>query len=255
MQSLFRYRELIRNLVLKDLKLKYRDSVLGFLWSLANPLLLILVYSFVFGHILRGGPPNFAYFLMVGILPWNFLAQSLMMCTGSILDNGNLIRKVALPMEVFPVATVLFNLAQYVCALIVFFPMAWLFFKVPVAWSWINFLPVLALQILFTLGLCFFISAATVFYRDVRHFTEIFLMLSFWLTPIIYDVQSAPATLKKVLYMNPFSYFILGYQDALYRNTFSSPEQWLAITSLAIVSVAAGYTLFMVCKARFAEEA
>ena len=255
MQSLFRYRELIRNLVLEDLKLKYRDSVLGFLWSLANPLLLILVYSFVFGHILRGGPPNFAYFLMVGILPWNFFAQSLMMSTGSILDNGNLIRKVALPMEVFPVATVLFNLAQFLFAMVVFFPMAWLFFKVPVGWSWINFLPVLALQILFTLGLCFFISAATVFYRDVRHFTEIFLMLFFWLTPIIYDVQSAPATLKKVLYMNPFSYFILGYQDALYRNTFSSLEQWLAITSLAIVSVAAGYTLFMVCKARFAEEA
>ena len=152
-------------------------------------------------------------------------------------------------------ATVLFNLAQFLFAMVVFFPMAWLFFKVPVGWSWINFLPVLALQILFTLGLCFFISAATVFYRDVRHFTEIFLMLFFWLTPIIYDVQSAPATLKKVLYMNPFSYFILGYQDALYRNTFSSLEQWLAITSLAIVSVAAGYTLFMVCKARFAEEA
>ena len=121
MQSLFRYRELIRNLVLKDLKLKYRDSVLGFLWSLANPLLLILVYSFVFGHILRGGPPNFAYFLMVGILPWNFFAQSLMMSTGSILDNGNLIRKVALPMEVFPVATALFNLAQFLFVMVFFF--------------------------------------------------------------------------------------------------------------------------------------
>lgn len=242
-------------MVIKDLKLKYRDSVLGFLWSLANPLLLIFVYSFVFGHILRGGPENFAYFLMVGILPWNFFAQSLMMSTGSILDNGNLIRKVALPMEVFPIATVFFNLAQYVFALIVFFPMAWFFFKVPVAWSWINFLPILGLQILFTLGLCFIISTATVFYRDVRHFTEIFLMLFFWLTPIIYDVQSAPAALKKVLYMNPFSYFILGYQDALYHNIFSSSEHWLAITSLAIVSLAAGYTLFMVCKPRFAEEA
>ncbi len=124
MRDLYNYRELIRNLVLKDLKLKYRDSVLGFLWSLANPLLLILVYSFVFGHILRGGPPDFAYFLMVGILPWNFFAQSLMMSTGSIIDNGNLLRKVALPMEVFPVTTVLFNLAQFVLALAVFFPMA-----------------------------------------------------------------------------------------------------------------------------------
>src|SRR6266540_3608764 len=88
MQSLFRYRELIRNLVLKDLKLKYRDSVLGFLWSLANPLLLILVYSFAFGHILRGGPPNFAYFLMVGILPWNFFALS-PQCF--LIDHGSLV--------------------------------------------------------------------------------------------------------------------------------------------------------------------
>ena len=160
MKSVFRYRELVRNLVLKDLKLKYRDSVLGFIWSLANPLLVILVYSFVFRNILRGGTENFAYFLMVGILPWNFFAQSLMMSTGSILDNGSLIRKVALPMEVFPVATVLFNLAQFVLALIVFFPMALLFFKVSITWSWINFLPVLTLQILFTLGLSFIISAA-----------------------------------------------------------------------------------------------
>jgi ABC-2 type transport system permease protein len=255
MKSVILYRELIRNLVLKDLKLKYRDSVLGFVWSLANPLLLILVYSFVFGHILRGGPDNFAYFLMVGILPWNFFAQSLMMSTGSILDNGSLIRKVALPMEVFPVATVLFNLAQFIFALVVFFPMAWLFFKVPLAWSWINFLPVLALQVLFTLGLCFMISTATVFYRDVRHFTEILLMLLFWLTPIIYDLESAPATLKTVLYMNPLSYFVLAYQDALYRNVFSSPEQWLTVTSLAVISLALGYTLFTTCKTRFPEEA
>src|SRR6185295_8867518 len=113
-----------------------------------NPLLLILVYSFVFGHIMVGGPKNFAYFLMVGILPWNFFAQSLMMSTGSIIDNGNLIRKVALPMEVFPVATVLFNLAQFVLAMMIFFPMAWLFFEVPVTWSWINFVPILVLQIL-----------------------------------------------------------------------------------------------------------
>ena len=255
MRSLLRYRELIRNLVRKDLTLKYRDSVFGFLWSLANPLLLIVVYSFVFGHILRGGPENFAYFIMVGILPWNFFAQSLMMSTGSIVDNGNLIRKVALPMEVFPVATVFFNLAQLLFAMLVFFPMAWFFFNVPLTWSWLSFVPVLALQVLFTLGLCFIFSTATVFYRDVRHFTEIFLMLLFWLTPIIYDVQVAPETLRTALYMNPVSHFVLRYQDALYRDVFVSASQWLVVASIAVVSLAAGYTLFTACKARFAEEA
>jgi ABC-2 type transport system permease protein len=255
MGALYRYRELIRNLVLKDLKLKYRDSVLGFVWSLANPLLLILVYSFVFGHILRGGPPNFAYFLMVGILPWNFSAQSLMMSTGSILDNGTLIRKVALPMEVFPITTVLFNLAQFMFALVVFFPMAWLFFKVPVAWSWVSFFPILVLQVFFTLGLSFIISTATVFYRDVRHFTEIFLTLLFWLTPVVYDIHAAGPVLKQVLYMNPISYFVLAYQDTLYRNVFLSFEQVLVLASLAVFSLAGGYTLFAVSKTRFPEEA
>jgi|SRR5215510_4946033 len=254
MISVFRYRELIRNLVLKDLKLKYRDSALGFLWSLANPLLLILVYSFVFGHLFPGGPPNFAYFLMVGILPWNFFAQSLMMSTGSIIDNGNLIRKVALPMEVFPIATVLFNLAQFLLALIVFFPMALLFFKVSVAWSWITFIAILALHILFTLGMCFIVSTATVFYRDIRHFTDIILMLLFWLTPIIYDAQSVPASLRTVLYTNPLSYFILAYQEALYRNIFPSPYALMVLLTLTFVSLGLGYSLFLICKIRFAEE-
>lgn len=254
MISLVHYRELVRNLVIKDLKLKYRDSVLGFVWSLANPLLLILVYSFVFGHILRSGPANFAYFIMIGILPWNFFAQSLMMSTGSILDNGNLIRKVALPMEVFPLATVLFNLAQFLFALVVFFPMALFFFKVPLALSWLSFFLILALQILFTLGVCFILSTATVFYRDVRHFTEILLLLLFWLTPIVYDIEAVPASLKSVIHLNPLSYFILAYQDALYRNNFLSLEQLMALVTMTAVVLGAGYALFMGLKLRFPEE-
>ena len=210
-------------------------TAFGLLWSMVTPLLLIIVYNFVFGHLLRGGPANFAYFLMVGILLWNFFAQSLMMSTGSILDNGNLIRKVALPMEIFPVATVLFNCAQVLFALVVFFPMAFLFFKVPVAFSWINFLPVLTLQIFFTLGTCFMFSTANVFYRDVRHFTVILLIMLFWITPIIYNVQTVPASLRTAINMNPMTYFILAYQDALYRNTFLPPDRLMVIHSLTLL--------------------
>ena len=101
MKSLCRYRELIRNLVVKELKLKYRDSSFGFLWSLANPILVISLYSFVFAHLLRVGVERFPYFLMIGILAWNFFAQYLIMLTGAIFENSNLIRKVAVPMEGF----------------------------------------------------------------------------------------------------------------------------------------------------------
>ena len=254
MKSLFRYRELVRNLVVKDLKLKYRDSTIGFLWSLVNPLLLILVYSFVFSHILRVDIPNFSYFLLIGILPWNFFAQSIMMSTGAILDNGSLIRKVAMPMEVFPVATVLFNLAQFVLALLVFLPMALLFFQVTMGWVTLWFLPLLVLHVLFIVGLSFMISTATVFYRDVRHFVEIALTLLFWLTPIIYDVSNVPESLRSVIYLNPQSFFTLSYQDILYRQTAPESSRFAILSALTATSLLIGCRVNYAYKSRFAEE-
>ena len=254
MRALLAYRELIRNLVIKDLKLKYRDSVLGFLWSLANPLLLILVYSFVFSHILKTTIVNFSYFLLIGILPWNFFAQSMMMSTGSILENGGLIRKVAIPMEVFPVATVLFNLAQFGLALIVFVPMTVLFFQVPMSLVTLWFFPLLILHMLFTLGLSFVISTATVFYRDVRHFIEIALLLLFWLTPIIYDVKDIPESLQSAIYLNPQSFFTLSYQDILYRQAVPDISRFTILMLLTASSLLIGYKVHRSYKARFAEE-
>ena len=254
MKSLFRYRELVRNLVVKDLKLKYRDSTIGFLWSLVNPLLLILVYSFVFSHILRVDIPNFSYFLLIGILPWNFFSQSLMMSTGAILDNGSLIRKVAMPIEVFPVATVLFNLAQFVLALLVFLPMALLFFQVTMRWVTLWFVPLLVLHVLFIVGLSFVISTVTVFYRDVRHFVEIALMLLFWLTPIIYDVSTVPESLRSVIYLNPQSFFILSYQDILYRQMAPESSRFAILSTLTATSLLIGYRVNHAYKSRLAEE-
>jgi len=252
---LFSYLELVRNLVLKDLKLKYRDSAFGFLWSLANPLLLIVVYSFVFTQMIRVDIPSFPYFLLVGILPWNFFAASLMMSTGSVIDNANLIRKVWLPIEVFPVATVLFNLAQFLLALIVLLPAAMLLFGAAFSWALAAFVPLLILHILFTLGLCFFFSTATVFFRDVRHFTEIFLMLLFWLTPIVYDIQRLPRSLQSAVLMNPASLFITGYQDIFYRQALPDPWSMTALCLVSLVTLFAGYTVFRSFKLRFAEEA
>lgn len=253
MKLLLLYRELIRNLVVKDLKIKYRDSTIGFLWSLANPLLLIIVYTFVFNHILKGSIPNYTYFLLIGILPWNFFAQSVMMSTGSILENGGLIRKVAMPMEVFPVATVLFNLAQFALALVVFVPMSLLFFQVPMAWVTLWFFPVLILHTLFTVGLSFMISTATVFFRDVRHFVEIALMLLFWLTPIIYDIGNVPESLRSVIYLNPQSFFILSYQDVVFRQVAPEYSRVAILIVLAASSFVIGYRVHLRYKTRFAE--
>jgi len=254
MKQLFRYRELIKNLVLKDLKLKYRDSTLGFLWSLANPLLLILVYSFVFTRVLRVDIPSFPYFLLVGILPWNFFANSLTMSTGSVLDNSALIRKVWLPIEVFPIATVLFNLVQYLLALAVLLPVGLLIFQVSLTWAVLAFVPVLILHVVFTLGLCFLFSSATVFYRDIKHFTEIFLMLLFWLTPIVYDVRVLPESVRRTISMNPFSFFIAAYQDIFYRHGSPEFSGFLILFSLSFLSLALGYGVFATFRSQLAEE-
>jgi ABC-2 type transport system permease protein len=254
MTQIFHYRELIKNLVLKDLKLKYRGSALGFLWSLANPLMMILVYNFVFTRMLRVDVPNFTLFLLVGFLPWGFFSQSVMMATGSILDSGNLLRKVQLPSEVFPVATVLFNLVQFLLALAVLLPLGMILFRIPLSWLLIVFFPILALHVLFTLGLSFLVATATVYYRDVKHFTEIFMMLLFWFTPIIYDVRSLPEHLQTIVHLNPVSFFIVGYQDVLYRQTFPDGDNLLLELLASVLSLALGYALFRSCKARFPEE-
>jgi lipopolysaccharide transport system permease protein len=116
------------------------------------------------------------------------------------------------------------------------------------------FFPILVLHVLFTLGACFVVATATVFYRDVRHFTEILLMLLFWLTPIIYDVRSITPALQSVIYLNPISFFTLGYQNALYHNVFPSLQDLAVLTMLTVLMMVMGYVPFMLLKPRFAEE-
>lgn len=252
--SFWRYRELVKNLVLMNLKLKYRDSVFGFLWSLANPLLLIVVYTLAFKYILRVGTPNFAFFLLVGILPWVFFANSLSIATGAIVDNGGLIKKVSFPLAVLPVASVLFAFSQYLLTLLVFLPTAFLFFKVTPSWTMVSFIPFVGLQLVFTIGLALLLSASTVFFRDVRHFVEILLMFLFWLTPIIYELASVPDFLRTVISLSPLAPFIVSYQEMFYYGTLPTVATGAMAGMYALVAVGLGYVVFEASAGRFAEE-
>ena len=131
--ALFRYRTLLRKLVLKDLKLKYRGSVLGFLWSLVNPLVMIGVYSFAFRFIMHNGTEGFVFLVLLGILAWTFFSSSAMMSTGAIVDSGSLLKSVFFPRAILPIATVLFNLTQYLLMVVVFLPIMLIVFRVPPA--------------------------------------------------------------------------------------------------------------------------
>jgi ABC-type polysaccharide/polyol phosphate export permease len=252
--ELFRYRALVKNLVFKDLKLKYRDSVFGAIWSLLNPLLLILVYTLAFKYILRIPMENYAYFLLVGLLPWNFFSSSLIASTQAITGNSNLIRKVYFPRETLPIATVLFTFFQLLLALAVFLPALVLVSGIKLHWTALLFAPLLLLHLLFTLGVALILATSTVFFRDVSHLTEVAVILLFWMTPIIYPVSMAPSELQTFFKLSPLAAFAIAYQEVLF---WGRVPEYLVVsvlvgaTALALFS---GHTLFRRYSPGFAEE-
>jgi lipopolysaccharide transport system permease protein len=252
--QLFRYRTLVRNLVFKDLKLKYRDSALGVVWSLLNPLLLLVVYTVAFKYILQVPTENYSYFLLAGLLPWNFFSSSLVASTQAITGNAGLIRKVYFPRETLPIATVLFTLSQLLLALSVFLPALLLVSGAGLHWTAVLFVPLLLLHVLFTLGLAFVLSTCTVFFRDVTHLTEVAVILLFWMTPIIYPVTMAPPTLQRFFKLSPLAAFAIAYQDVLFWGRV--PEGIVLSTLLGWTAAAllGGYTLFRRFSPAFAEE-
>jgi len=245
---------LLKNLVLMNLKLKYRDSVFGFLWSLANPLLLIAVYSLAFKYILKVPTPNYAFFLLIGILPWVFFANALTMATGCIVDNANLIKKVFFPRLIIPVAAVLFNFIQYLLTFLVFLAAMFLLFRIAPTWPMLLFGVFLGLQTIFTVGLGMLLAIGTVFFRDIRHFVEVLLLLLFWLTPIIYEYPALPASLQALVGLSPLAPFVIAYQQVFYYAHIPPPALWLQACLYAVVAFAAGYAVFQRYAPRLAEE-
>jgi len=250
-----RFRALIKNLVFKDLKLKYRDSVLGVVWSLLNPLLMLLVYTLAFKFILRVPMENYAFFLLAGLLPWNFFASSLTASTQAIVRDAGLIRKVYFPREVLPIATVLFTFSQLLLALAVFVPALLWVSGGRLNWPAVLVVPVLLLHLLFTLGIGFILALGTVFFRDVAHLTEVAVILLFWLTPIIYPVTMAPAQLQVFFKLSPLAAFAMMYQDVLFWGRL--PESLVASTVLGWTAAAllGGHALFRRFSGNLAEEA
>jgi ABC-type polysaccharide/polyol phosphate export permease len=253
LQECLQYHSLILNLVLKDLKLKYRGSVLGVIWSLLRPLLLIGVYTLAFKFVVRIKMENYTFFLLVGLLPWNFFSGAAMAATDAIIDNANLIKKVYFPRETLPIATVLFNFAQFLLAMAVFIPLFFFMGAFSFHWTTCLFLPLLLLHLMFAIGLALLLSALTSSFRDVAHLTEVGVVLIFWVTPIIYPITMVPSEFQWVMKMSPLASFAIAYQEILFWGRI--PEL-LVLSSIIIWSAALlvlGYRVFKWFDPAFAE--
>ena len=258
-RQVVRYRALIQSLVARELKARYRGSVLGFFWSFVNPLLLLLVYTFVFTVVLPGAhPPElqpFALFMFCGILPWTWLSSSLLEASSVLISGGNLIRKVLFPAEVLPIVTVLAGLAHFCLGLPILAGFLF-YYRIPVAPTDLLWFPVIVLiQLILTLGLALLLSALTVHFRDIRDLLSNLLTLWFFATPIIYDLSQAPGPVRRLLNLNPFTHLAVSYQEVLFRpGTFSQWRPLLSIGAASLLVLAFGYVVFDRLRDTLAEE-
>jgi ABC-type polysaccharide/polyol phosphate export permease len=259
LRQLFRYRALIQSLVARELTARYRGSVLGFFWSFVNPLLLLLIYTFVFTTIMpvaRGfGMDNFAVFMFCGILPWTWFSSSLLESSSVLISGGNLIRKVLFPAEVLPLVTVCAGLVHFclglliLAAFIAYYGVA----VTPVDLLWLPL--VITVQLMLTTGLALFLSAMTVHFRDIRDILSNLLTLWFFATPIIYPLTGAPEGVRRWLDLNPFTHLAVAYQEVLFvPGRFAPGRGFLALGAASVAVLLAGYVVFDRLRDTLAEE-
>jgi ABC-type polysaccharide/polyol phosphate export permease len=274
--QLGRYRGLIQSLVARELKARYRGSVLGFFWSFVNPLLLLLIYSVVFTYFLENraeGLQPYALFLFCGLLPWTWFSTSLNESASVLISGGNLIKKVLFPAEVLPIVSVLANMVHFLFGLPILaaFLVYYMFIHVPPpvdpagaapamarislhAAELIWFPVVVLIQLILTLGLSLLISALAVHYRDIKDILSNLLTFWFFATPIIYPIQYLPE-LKTFFDLNPFTHLAVSYQEILFfpDNAFGHVWWLLATGALSVGIFFAGYWVFDRLRDSFAE--
>ena len=253
-RGVLRYRELLRNLVLRDLQLKYRGSILGLVWSLMNPIVLVGASTFAFKYILRVGPDRYPFFALIGVLAWSFFTNSTNMSTRSMMDGAGLIKSVRFPRAILPIATVLFNLAQYLLAMAVYLPVMLAIYGAPRLLPFVAFPAVLLLQVGFTIGLAMLLSVATVYFRDIRHLVEVTLSVLFWTTPVLYPLAQASESLRNWILLSPLSPFIVSYHRIFFEGAWPEPMLWILASAYTAVSLAIGSTVFLALEDRLGEQ-
>jgi lipopolysaccharide transport system permease protein len=262
--EVWQYRELLVNLTVRDLKVRYKNSVLGIAWSLLNPILMMLVFTLVYTVLLgQNNRRDYAAFILCGLLPWYFFSGSIMGGTGSIVGNSYLIKKVYFPRVVLPTSIMLSNLVNFLIALPIYFVLSSL---LGVRFTpYVFFLPiVIVTEMIFIEGVSLLLATANVFYRDVQQIMEVLILAWFFLTPVIWDANTLPASrtimgmevpVQRLVYiLNPMASIISAYRDILYYGRPIAWDFFLRTVLTSLIVLVLGFVFFNRLKGRFAEE-
>ncbi len=214
--EILKFKEMIKSWTRKELKTRYKGSFLGFLWTFVNPLLQLVVYSIIFPFVMRFNQENYAMFLFVALIPWNFFTSSMQSSCGLIVWNSNMVTKVYFPREVLPISFTLSGVFNMLFSYAIVFPMLALF-RVPFTWN-LLWLPVLIIcQSILCLGLALLVSSVNVYFRDIEYIIGIAMMALYFLTPIMYDISNLPERLQRIMFINPMTGYIIMYRDVTFN--------------------------------------
>ncbi|MFD1884903.1 acyltransferase family protein [Paenibacillus wenxiniae] len=210
--EIYRYREMLRNMILKDLRTRYKGSMLGFLWTFMNPLLMLCIYTAVFSFIMKANIPHFPLFILIGLLPWNFFSQSITGGSRSMIHHADLMKKLYFPRAIIPLSVVGSNLINYLFTLMILIPALWLD-GISLTPALISFPVVLILQTLLILPIVMVASLATVYFRDLEHILGVMMLVGFYLTPILFPLSFIPAAYRWLFEYNPMTTIVQAYRE------------------------------------------
>lgn len=253
-RELYNYRQMIFSLVKRDLRGRYKGSVFGFLWTFLNPLLQLVVYTFVFSFLLKSEIENYYLFLFVALIPWLFFSTAITGGSGSVLHQSGMVTKIYFPREVLPISHVTSAFINMLYSFIVVFIVI-IIARVPVSPVALLYLPVVMIvEYFLALGITMLVSAITVYFRDLEFILSIFMMAWQYLTPVMYSVDIVPENLMKIFMLNPMTPITIAYRDILYYAKAPDLSTLLLAVGMSAVFMIIGFWAFGKLKKRFAEE-
>ncbi|MBD0305456.1 MAG: ABC transporter permease [Nitrospiraceae bacterium] len=246
-------RDLLRELVSRDMKLRYKRSVLGIVWSLINPLAQLLVFYFVFGVLLPLHVSHYSSFLFTGVLVWSWFQSSLLSATGAIVDNRELIKRPGFPVAILPTVSVTSHLVHFLLAVPIL--LGCILLDVGRLSGAIVAMPLMiAIQFIFTLSLSYLIATFHVTFRDTQYLLGVLLQLFFFLTPVFYDIAAIPERHRSLLRLNPMVHLVEGYRAILIHGKLPDQTSLLVLAVCSTVLLLIGSLVFKRASYRFVEE-
>lgn len=254
LKELYTYRALLWALTLRELKARYRASVLGFLWTFLNPTLSMAVYVLVFGVLMASDTPRFPYYIFSGLLPWIYFSSAVASGTSAVSERRDLLTKVRFPAQVLPATVVLTNAINFLLSVPLLIVLGLVYEQWP-TWHYVFIVPLLLVQTLFTLAITYVLSALNVAFRDLQHIMGNLLQLGFFCTPVLWRVEQVQTLERQhlIIYLNPVAALIEGWHDVFFRQRVPESTPLLAVTGLSLLMMWLAASIFEQRREEFAE--